>query len=108
MILMAGGLFLLVKATLEIHTSVEGEEHGPTGGKAAAVAGIGVVIAQIIALPPVFSADSLPPATGMVDDARVMIAAGLVSIAVLILASEPIADFPHRPPPAKVQNGRAS
>src|SRR3546814_2391158 len=45
MILMAGGLFLLVKATLEIHNSVEGEEHGPTGGKAAAVAGIGVVIA---------------------------------------------------------------
>src|SRR3546814_19854992 len=66
MILMAGGLFLLVKATLEIHNSVEGEEHGPTGGKAAAVAGIGVGNAQNIALTRVFRGASNRPADGLV------------------------------------------
>src|SRR3546814_2486373 len=102
MILMAGGLFQLVKATLEIHNSVEGEEHGPTGGKAAAVAGIGVVIAQIIALDAVFSVDSILTAIGMVDDVRVMIAAVVVSIVVMIVASGPIAAFIHRHSTAKM------
>src|SRR3546814_5540499 len=102
MSLMAGGLFLLVKATLESHNSVEGEEHGPTGGKAAAVAGSGVVIAQIIALDAVFSVDSILTAIGMVDDVRVMIAAVVVSIVVMIVASGSIAAFIHRHPTAKM------
>ena len=101
-ILMAGGIFLLIKATLEIHNSVEGEEHGPGGVAGAAVAGMGMVIAQIIALDLVFSVDSILTAIGMVDDVRVMIAAVVVSIAVMMLASRPIADFIHRHPTAKM------
>lgn len=101
-ILMAGGIFLLVKATLEIHNSVEGEEHGPDGTGGAVVAGMGMVIAQIIALDLVFSVDSILTAIGMVDDVRVMIAAVVVSIGVMMLASKPIADFIHRHPTAKM------
>lgn len=101
-ILMAGGIFLLVKATLEIHNTVEGEDHGPTGEGGAGGAGMGMVIAQIIALDMVFSIDSILTAVGMVDDVRVMIAAVVVSIAVMMIASKPIADFIHRHPTAKM------
>lgn len=101
-ILMAGGVFLLIKATLEIHNSVEGDGHGPEGVAGVAVAGMGMVIAQIIALDLVFSVDSILTAIGMVDDVRVMIAAVVVSIAVMMVASKPIADFIHRHPTAKM------
>lgn len=101
-ILMAGGIFLLIKATLEIHNSVEGEEHGHEGAGGAVVAGMGMVIAQIIALDLVFSVDSILTAIGMVDDVRVMIAAVVVSIGVMMLASKSIADFIHRHPTAKM------
>lgn len=101
-ILMAGGVFLLVKATLEIHNAVEGEEHGPTGGAGVAVAGLGVVIAQIMALDLVFSVDSILTAIGMVDDVGVMVAAVVVSIAAMMVASKPIAEFIHRHPTAKM------
>jgi len=101
-ILMAGGIFLLIKATLEIHNSVEGDGHGPEGVAGVAVAGMGMVIAQIIALDLVFSVDSILTAIGMVDDVRVMIAAVVVSIIVMMIASRPIADFIHRHPTAKM------
>lgn len=101
-ILMAGGIFLLIKATLEIHNSVEGDGHGPEGVAGVAVAGMGMVIAQIIALDLVFSVDSILTAIGMVDDVRVMIAAVVVSIIVMMIASKPIADFIHRHPTAKM------
>lgn len=102
LILMAGGLFLLIKATLEIHNTVEGEGHGPEDGTAVATAGLGVVIAQIIALDMVFSVDSILTAIGMVDHVGVMIAAVVVSIGAMMLASKPIADFIHRHPTAKM------
>ncbi|EDP66466.1 Integral membrane protein TerC [alpha proteobacterium BAL199] len=101
-ILMAGGVFLLVKATLEIHNTVEGEDHGPDGSAGAAVAGFGVVIAQIMALDLVFSVDSILTAIGMVDDVGVMIAAVVVSIGAMMLASKPIADFIQNHPTAKM------
>lgn len=101
-ILMAGGLFLLVKATLEIHETVEGEDHGPGGVTGAAVAGMASVIAQIMALDLVFSVDSILTAIGMVDEVGVMVAAVVVSIAVMMVASRPIADFIHEHPTAKM------
>lgn len=101
-ILMSGGVFLLIKATLEIHNTVEGAQHGPDGPVGAAVAGLGIVIAQIIALDLVFSVDSILTAIGMVDDVRVMIAAVVVSIGAMMLASKTIADFIHKHPTAKM------
>ncbi|MEQ8394340.1 TerC family protein [Thalassobaculum sp.] len=101
-ILMAGGLFLLVKATLEIHNTVEGEDHGPDGTVGAVAAGFGVVIAQIMALDLVFSVDSILTAIGMVDNIGVMVAAVMVSIGAMMLASKPIADFIHNHPTAKM------
>jgi predicted tellurium resistance membrane protein TerC len=101
LILIAGGVFLLTKATLEIHKAVEGDEEdqGPGG---LAVAGFGVVVAQIMALDLVFSVDSILTAVGMVEHVEVMIAAVIVSIAVMMAAAAPIADFIHRHPTAKM------
>lgn len=101
MILMAGGLFLLTKATLEIHKAVEGDEEDQGPGKIAG-AGLGLVIAQIMALDMVFSVDSILTAIGMVDHVEVMIAAVIVSIAVMMAAAAPIADFIHKHPTSKM------
>jgi len=101
LILMAGGVFLLTKATLEIHKSVEGEEESAGPGSVAA-AGFGVVVAQIMALDLVFSVDSILTAIGMVEHVEVMVAAVMVSIGVMILAAGPIAEFIHRHPTAKM------
>ena len=81
---------------------VEGDGHGPDGVAGAAVAGFGLVIAQIIALDVVFSVDSILTAIGMVDHIGVMIAAVMVSIGAMMLASRPIADFIHNHPTAKM------
>jgi predicted tellurium resistance membrane protein TerC len=102
MILMAGGVFLLTKATLEIHKSVEGEEDELAPSSKVAGAGLGIVIAQIMALDMVFSVDSILTAIGMVDDVEVMIAAVVVSIGVMMAASGPIADFIHKHPTSKM------
>lgn len=101
-ILFAGGVFLLTKATLEIHNAVEGEGHDAPGGAGAATAGMGLIVAQIIALDLVFSVDSILTAIGMVDDVEVMVAAVVVSIGVMLVAAGPIADFIHRHPTAKM------
>lgn len=102
-ILFAGGTFLLAKATLEIHNMVEGEDHGPTGAASgAAQVGMMAVIAQIMALDLVFSVDSILTAIGMVEHVEVMIAAVVVSIAVMMAASGPIAEFIHKHPTAKM------
>lgn len=101
MILIAGGLFLLTKATLEIHKAVEGDEEDKGPGNIAG-AGLGLVIAQIMALDMVFSVDSILTAIGMVDHVEVMIAAVIVSIAVMMAAAAPIADFIHKHPTSKM------
>lgn len=101
MILIAGGLFLLAKATLEIHKAVEGDEADKGPGNIAG-AGLGLVIAQIMALDMVFSVDSILTAIGMVDHVEVMIAAVIVSIAVMMAAAAPIADFIHKHPTSKM------
>jgi predicted tellurium resistance membrane protein TerC len=101
MILMAGGLFLMAKATLEIHKTVEGDPH-EAGAADAVTAGFGVIVVQIMALDLVFSVDSILTAIGMVQHVEVMIAAVVVSIGVMMAASGPIAGFIHRHPTAKM------
>jgi predicted tellurium resistance membrane protein TerC len=100
-ILMLGGVFLLAKATLEIHKAVEGEEedHGPG---AVVAAGFGLVVAQIMALDLVFSIDSILTAVGMVEHVEVMIAAVIISIGVMMAAAGPISTFIQRHPTAKM------
>lgn len=100
-ILIAGGLFLIGKGTLEIHTEIEGTEaeKTPTG---IANATFTLIIVQIIVIDAVFSVDSILTAVGMADHVEVMIAAVIVSIAVMYLAAEPVAGFIDAHPTTKM------
>ena len=101
LVLIAGGLFLLVKGTMEIHDSVEGRgDEEDIDTKPSAV--FGYVIAQIAVIDIVFSLDSVITAVGMVDNVWVMIAAIMISVAVMIFASNPIGDFIDRHPTVKM------
>ena len=99
LIMLAGGFFLLYKATTEIHAKLEGEEHNE-GGKATAT--FAAVIAQIMVLDMVFSLDSVITAVGMADDIEVMIAAVVVAVGVMLWASGPLAKFVQEHPTVKI------
>lgn len=100
-ILIAGGLFLIVKATREIHQDIEGEdEEGP--GAAPVVDTMTSAILQIGVIDLVFSVDSIITAVGMADHIEVMIAAVAVAILVMYFASEPVAAFIERHPTTKM------
>ena len=100
LILIAGGLFLVWKATKEIHHKVDAD-HGPDmfdgGGKAAAVT-FGGVIVQILILDLVFSIDSIITAVGMTEHIPVMVIAVVVAVLVMLLAAEPLANFIEKNP----------
>lgn len=104
LILLAGGLFLLWKATKEIHHSMEpsdpsGELLDKTPGiAAAATATFGAVIAQIIAIDLVFSIDSILTAVGMTDDVPIMVAAVVITVAIMMVAADPLARFIEKNP----------
>jgi predicted tellurium resistance membrane protein TerC len=98
LILIVGGLFLIWKATGEIHGLVQGEEHGTERKMAATFAGI---LAQIALIDLVFSLDSIITAVGMVDDIRVMVAAVVVSVGLMMVAAGPIGRFVSRHPTIK-------
>jgi predicted tellurium resistance membrane protein TerC len=100
LILLAGGLFLLVKGTREIHEGIEGE-NGENGGNVV-VQSLGAAIVQIAIIDLVFSVDSIITAVGMADHIEVMIAAVAVAILVMYLASEPVAAFIERHPTTKM------
>jgi len=90
-ILIGGGLFLLVKATTEIHDRVEAQGDGH--GKSAAPAAFWPVVAQIVVLDAVFSLDSVITAVGMVDELYVMMAAVVVAVILMLVASKPLTKF---------------
>jgi predicted tellurium resistance membrane protein TerC len=99
LILLAGGLFLIYKATHEIHEKLEGE----VGHKSArAVAGFWGVIVQIMLLDVVFSLDSVITAVGMARDIPVMIAAVVIAVIVMMAFSGPVAAFVERHPTVKM------
>jgi predicted tellurium resistance membrane protein TerC len=100
LILIGGGLFLLVKATLEIHGKLEGEEHASGTGRAAT--SFASVIIQILLLDIVFSLDSVITAVGMAEDLWVMIAAVVIAVGVMLVSSGMIADFVNRHPTVKI------
>jgi len=94
MILIAGGLFLLWKATKEIHHSVDTKaSHELLDKKDVVVSNVGSAIFQIILLDLVFSIDSILTAVGMTEHLPIMIIAVLVSITVMLLAADPLANF---------------
>jgi predicted tellurium resistance membrane protein TerC len=98
-ILIGGGLFLLWKATNEIHETLEGEEaHASTA--AAGTASLGAVLVQIVLLDIVFSLDSVLTAVGMVDE--IMIAAVVIAVGVMLFASGPLSRFVHQHPSVKM------
>ena len=98
-IMLAGGLFLLIKGTSEIHHAVEGEPSTETDVKTASFS---LVIAQIVALDLVFSIDSVITAIGMTDVFGVMVAAVTVAIAVMMFAATPVSKFIEAHPTAKM------
>lgn len=99
LILVIGGLFLLAKSTYEIHERLEGEE-GHASAKVAA-SFVGVII-QIMLLDIVFSLDSVITAVGMVNDLAVMIAAVVIAVGIMLLASGSVSDFVNRHPTIKM------
>jgi predicted tellurium resistance membrane protein TerC len=103
LILLLGGLFLIGKATYEIHHKIEHAEIVPGGNKAGRPgATLATVIAQVLAIDVVFSLDSVLTAVGMTDQIPVMIAAILASVGIMLAFSGPIVRFVDRHPAVKI------
>ena len=96
LILIAGGLFLLYKATTEIGHMVDG--HGTDTAAPARTPSVAGAIAQILLLDLVFSIDSILTAVGMTDQLPIMVAAVVTAVAVMLLAADPLANFIARNP----------
>ncbi len=102
LILIGGGLFLLAKATVEIHRSLEDAHDGSDAAGGVAVATMGSVLVQIALIDLVFSVDSVITAVGMADHVPVMVLAIMISIGVMMLAADPIGRFVDRHPTVKM------
>ncbi|HEX9701955.1 MAG TPA: TerC family protein [Rhodospirillales bacterium] len=103
-ILFAGGLFLLWKGTGEIHDAVVGEDETGADAQArqAAKTAFGAAIFQIMMLDVIFSVDSVVTAVGMTDVIPVMIAAVVIAVIIMMVASGPVSDFIHKYPTTKM------
>lgn len=96
LIMLFGGVFLLFKATMELHERLEGRVHQPGGART--YAKFWPVVAQIIVLDAVFSLDAVITAVGMVEHLEVMMIAVIVSIGLMIVASKPLTAFVNARP----------
>jgi predicted tellurium resistance membrane protein TerC len=99
LILMSGGLFLIVKSTLEIHEKLEGEEQEKSSNSAP---GFWNIIVQIALLDLVFSLDSVITAIGLVKHIEIMITAIIISMIVMIIFAGKVSDFIHKHPTIKM------
>ncbi|MFO0698971.1 MAG: TerC family protein [Nitrospira sp.] len=98
-ILIVGGLFLLAKATHEIHNSLEGETEQTDSSVPVS---LGMMLLQIAVLDLVFSLDSVITAVGLVNDVSVMATAIILAVFVMMLAARPIGDFVDAHPTIKI------
>ena len=100
LILILGGLFLIAKATHEIHNKLEGEEGEHETGKAGR--SLAAVVAQIMVIDIIFSLDSVITAVGMVEQVSIMVAANVIALGIMLVASGPISNFVDRHPTVKM------
>jgi predicted tellurium resistance membrane protein TerC len=98
LILIAGGLFLVWKATREIHHNVDPDPGPDLLNPAVTTTSVMTVIVQILLLDVVFSIDSIITAVGMTDDIPIMVIAVVIAVAVMLLAADPLAKFIHANP----------
>ena len=96
LILMFGGFFLLFKGTLELHERIEGHQFTAQGSRV--YAGFWVIVTQIVILDAVFSLDAVITAVGMVDDLPVMMAAVIIAVMIMLIASKPLTQFVNAHP----------
>jgi predicted tellurium resistance membrane protein TerC len=101
LVLLLGGLFLIWKSVHEIHGNMEGEEEHHDAGKKKAVSFVGVIV-QIVLIDIVFSLDSVITAVGMAQHIQVMIAAVILAMCVMLVASGSISNFVNRHPTIKM------
>jgi predicted tellurium resistance membrane protein TerC len=99
LILLIGGLFLIYKSTSEIHEKLEGSEHAENKVR---VTSFVQTIIQILLLDIVFSLDSVITAVGMADHVEIMIAAVVIAVGVMLIASETISNFVNKHPTVKM------
>ena len=100
LILIVGGLFLIGKATYEIHGKLEGEEaHGSTGKVLPSLA---AVVIQIMIIDIIFSLDSVITAVGMVQQISIMVGANIIALGIMLMAAGPISAFVDRHPTIKM------
>ena len=100
LILIVGGLFLIAKATHEIHDKLEGGGEHSAAKKVAR--SLVAVVAQIMVIDIVFSLDSVITAVGMVDEVAIMIAANVIALGIMLVAAGPISSFVDRHPTVKM------
>ena len=98
LVLIAGGLFLLTKATREVHAEIEGDGHKP----GAATDAFYWVVGQVIVIDMVFSIDSIITAIGMAQEIEIMVLAVMIAVGVMYLASGAVSAFIGRHPTTKM------
>jgi predicted tellurium resistance membrane protein TerC len=98
LILIAGGLFLVWKATSEIHHATSPDKHDGAPAIGRARLGFSAAIVQILLLDLVFSVDSILTAVGMTEHLPIMFAAVIIAVATMLLAAEPLSNFINRNP----------
>jgi len=96
LILILGGFFLVFKGTMEMHERVEGQRHAVL--QSPAYASFGIIVTQIVVLDAVFSLDAVITAVGMVDHLEIMMAAVIIAIGVMLVASKPLTRFVNAHP----------
>jgi len=101
LILLVGGIFLLAKATYEIHHKLEAGPEAPQG-RAARVASFGAAIGQIMVIDVIFSLDSVITAVGMARHLAIMIAAIVIAVIVMMIFAEAVSRFIERHPTLKM------
>ena len=99
-ILVAGGIFLLVKSTLEIHHKVEGQEEG--GDSVTKVSSFSSAIVQIVLLDLVFSFDSILTAVGLTEEIILMVIAVVIAIIVMMIFAKPVGEFVNNHPTIQI------